>query len=127
MRSPARARATTHGTVRPSSSDGGAARATTATVTLGHTGTPDIALRIIRRQKRASAALRRATSSTYRLQNVNSKSTSRSKTMPRSAPAALMKRMLSAYLLALISGTQASSRGSVSCSSCATLPLVSIS
>ena len=45
-----------------------------------------------------------------RLQNISSNSTSWSKTLPRSMPATPMKRMLSAYLLALISGTHGGSR-----------------
>jgi hypothetical protein len=62
-----------------------------------------------------------------RLQNISSKSTSPSNTAPRSMPVTPMKRMLSAYLFALISGTQGISRASVRRSSWATFVVVSMS
>src|ERR1700704_3814448 len=55
-----------------------------------------------------------------RLQNASSNSTSWSKTAPRSMPDTPMNRMLSAYLLALISGTQGRSCATVRRRSCAT-------
>jgi len=62
-----------------------------------------------------------------RLQNMSSNSTSRSNTAPRSMPDTPRKRILSAYLLALISGTQERLRASVRRSSWATLVVVSMS